>query len=236
MTSILPNPLDAVICDMDGLLLDTEAAHWHTMRDAAGALGFVLPFETFQRMVGVDRLHNKQMLVAEYGDAFPLDDFYAESDARFEAIVRDGLTPRPGVAELLDTLDALGLRRAVATSTSSPWAQERLRFAGLYDRFEYMVTFNDVERPKPAPDPYLKAASLLGARPAHCLALEDSHNGVRAAAAAGCATIMVPDLLAATDEMRVLTVAVMPSLAEVAALLRRELGGGAEGGARALRP
>lgn len=226
--AVLPTPLDAVICDMDGLLLDTEAAHWVTMRDAAEALGFVLPFATFQRMVGVDREHNRAMLVREYGEAFPLDIFYAESDARFEVIVRNGLTPRPGVIELLDALDELGIRRAVATSTSSPWAQERLRFAGLDGRFEYMVTFNDVERPKPAPDPYLKAAALLGARPEHCLALEDSHNGVRAAAAAGCATIMVPDLLPATDEMDELTISVMPSLTEVAALLRREIKGGAE--------
>ncbi len=217
--SIVPKPLQGVICDMDGLLLDTEAAHAKTMKQAAADLGYKLTDEIFLRMVGVDRPHNKEMLRQEFGPDFPLDAFYRNSDQSFEALVRSGMLLRPGVHQLLDAFDELGVRRAVATSTARAPAQERLRFSGVLERFQHLVGLDDVVRPKPAPDCYLKAAELLGADPAHCLALEDSHNGVRAAAAAGCATVMVPDLLPATPEMASLTVAVLPSLAEIAELL-----------------
>lgn len=72
-----------------------------------------------------------------------------------------------------------------------------------------------VTRSKPAPDIYLEAARCLGVCPERCLVLEDSYNGVRAGAAAGCETLMIPDLSPATDEMRRLTSAVLPSLSDV---------------------
>jgi beta-phosphoglucomutase-like phosphatase (HAD superfamily) len=78
-----------------------------------------------------------------------------------------------------------------------------------------LVTRTDVTHGKPHPETFLKAAEALNARPANCLALEDSHNGVRAAAAAGMATIMVPDLLAPIPEIEALCVAVLPSLVDV---------------------
>ncbi len=222
--SIIPKPLQGVICDMDGLLLDTEAAHAKTMKQAAADLGYKLTDDIFLRMVGVDRPHNKQMLRQEFGPEFPLDAFYRNSDGSFEALVRSGILLRPGVHQLLDALDKLGVRRAVATSTARAPARERLRFSGVLERFHHVVGLDDVVHPKPAPDCYLKAAELLGADPAHCLALEDSHNGVRAAAAAGCATVMVPDLLSETPEMASLTLAVLPSLREVAELLLKQSG------------
>jgi beta-phosphoglucomutase-like phosphatase (HAD superfamily) len=81
-----------------------------------------------------------------------------------------------------------------------------------------VVTRNDVTRGKPHPDLYLKAAENLGVAPEYCLALEDSHNGVRAAHAAGCLPIMVPDLLEATDEMRRLCISVASNLNDVRSL------------------
>jgi len=83
------------------------------------------------------------------------------------------------------------------------------------------VAAGDYACGKPNPDPFLTAAAKLGAEPASCLALEDSHNGVRAAAAAGMMTVMVPDLLPATTEMRSLCVAIAEDLHQVADLLRR---------------
>lgn len=77
------------------------------------------------------------------------------------------------------------------------------------------MTRSDVTHGKPHPETFLQAAAALNARPANCLALEDSHNGVRAAAAAGMATIMVPDLLAATPEIEALCVGVLPHLDDV---------------------
>ena len=139
-------------------------------------------------------------------------------------MIRQGLPVRPGALELLDALDRLELPRAVATSTASPFAQDRLRHAGLIDRIDTIVTLSDVPRAKPAPDPYLHAIERLGSRAEATLALEDSHNGVRAASSAGLFTIMVPDLLPPTAETDSLVAGTLPSLADVAELLLSQIG------------
>jgi HAD superfamily hydrolase (TIGR01509 family) len=90
---------------------------------------------------------------------------------------------------------------------------------GLTDRFCAVVTRQDVGNGKPFPDPYLRASELLGAAPSSVLAIEDSHPGVRSAHGAGCMTVMVPDLIAADDEMRDKAL-VVTSLSDVLALIR----------------
>ena len=93
----------------------------------------------------------------------------------------------------------------------------------LTHRFHTVVGHGDYANSKPAPDPYLVAAERLAAMPACCLALEDSHSGVRSAAAAGMMTIMVPDLVPPTEEINDLCHCVVPSLREVAVLLRESI-------------
>lgn len=222
--SLVPRPLEGVVFDMDGLLLDTEAVQKNAMREAARELGFPLPDAVIRATVGVHRGRNRVTLREALGDGFPLDAFYAEVDRRFDVVIDAGAPLRPGVHELLDLLEAAGVPRAVATSTDAPYAQRRLRSAGILERFAAVVTVGDVARPKPAPDPYLRAAALLGARPGQCLALDDSNNGVRSALAAGLVTIMVPDLVGPEPDIAG-RVATLPSLMAVADLLRPELGG-----------
>ena len=122
---------------------------------------------------------------------------------------------RPGVVELLDVLDEHGLPRAIATSTDHVRARRHLKHAGILARFDAVVTRTDVTHGKPAPDTFLQAASRLDVDPNVCLGLEDSHNGVPAAAAAGMMTIMVPNLLPPTDDMRELCVMICASLIDV---------------------
>ena len=93
--------------------------------------------------------------------------------------------------------------------------RKELTEAGLIDFFDVLVCGDMIEKSKPAPDIFLKACELLGVDPAECYGIEDSHNGIRASAAAGLHTIMVPDVLAATEEMEKLSEIVLPSLSEV---------------------
>jgi HAD superfamily hydrolase (TIGR01509 family) len=215
----LPDPVRAVIFDMDGTLLDTEAEHRRVMAQAADALGWPFAEEVQLAMIGIHRDANRAMLVDRFGADFPLEQFYADSDRLFEEALEAAIPMRPGVEPLLQQLAAAGVPMAVATSTEAPYAQQRLQKAGLLDYFDTVVTRNDVDLPKPHPQPYLLAARRLGVDPAQAIAVEDSYAGVRSAAAAGMATVMVPDLLPPTEAELRLVAIVLPSLHDLAALL-----------------
>jgi HAD superfamily hydrolase (TIGR01509 family) len=215
----LPDPVRAVIFDMDGTLLDTEAEHRRVMAQAADALGWPFAEEVQLAMIGIHRDANRAMLVDRFGADFPLEQFYADSDRLFEEALEAAIPMRPGVEPLLQQLAAAGVPMAVATSTEAPYAQQRLQKAGLLDYFDTVVTRNDVDLPKPHPQPYLLAARRLGVDPAQAIAVEDSYAGVRSAAAAGMATVMVPDLLPPTEAELRLVAMVLPSLHDLAALL-----------------
>jgi HAD superfamily hydrolase (TIGR01509 family) len=120
---------------------------------------------------------------------------------------------------LLDLLDTLRLPRAIATSNTHALARRHLDSHGLAERFHGVVAHGDYANGKPAPDPFLTAARQLGVAPAHCLALEDSHNGVRSASAAGMMTIMVPDLIPPTEEIHGLCTLVVDDLHAVCRLV-----------------
>ena len=100
------------------------------------------------------------------------------------------------------TLDQLRLPRAIATSSSRQTVERHLTALNLLGRFDAIVGRGDYIAGKPAPDPFLKAAEMLGVEPHCCLALEDSYNGIRSASSAGMITVMVPDLLEPTDDIR----------------------------------
>ncbi|AXB77504.1 HAD family phosphatase [Novosphingobium sp. P6W] len=215
----LPDPIRAAIFDMDGTLLDTEAAQHRAFEDTGEALGCPVPAEILKSMVGVNRDANEIMLADRMGPDFPLARFYADSDALFEAAVNAGLPLRPGAQLILDHFRDTGVPLALCTSTIGGKAQERLEQAGLLHYFEVVVTRSDVTNAKPHPEPYLLAARLLGVDPADCVAVEDSYAGVRSATAAGIATVMVPDLLPATEEQTLITAQVLPSLTALRDLL-----------------
>lgn len=215
----LPRAPQAVIFDMDGLLLDSETLYHAAVVAAAGAIGHDFPKPLFLQMLGMPWADNQHQLIGHFGDDFPMDHFRADASRRFREMAAIEVALKAGVVEILDRLDELALPRAIATSSAHEDVQHHLGAHGLLDRFHTVVASGDYPRSKPNPDPYLVAAERLGVAPHLCLALEDSHNGVRAAAAAGMMTIMVPDMLEATDEMHDLCVRIARDLHEVRGLL-----------------
>jgi beta-phosphoglucomutase-like phosphatase (HAD superfamily) len=111
----------------------------------------------------------------------------------------------------------------VASSSERATIDRLLGSVGLLARFPVTVAGDEVVHGKPAPDIFLLAASRLGVDPAHCLVLEDSEPGARAAHAAGMAVIIVPDLKSPSDEVARLATAVLPDLHAVRAWLAQRL-------------
>jgi HAD superfamily hydrolase (TIGR01509 family) len=217
----LPRPVRAVVFDMDGLLVDTESMFRDVMMEVSARRGLDLPLEVFLRMVGLQRDSSRAVAMAHFGADFDYEPWIAEAWELAHARIEVEVVVKAGVVELLDFLEERGLPRAVATSSSHATVQRQLGPGGLIKRFQSIVAAGDYARGKPHPDPFLVAAERLGENPEDCLALEDSHNGVRAAHAAGMMTIMVPDLLEATEEMQSLCVTVTETLHEVRELLAR---------------
>lgn len=215
----LPRLPSAVIFDMDGLLFDTEALWQAALLSAAAEVGRAIPDEVYARSIGVRRSQCRDLFLSHFGDDFPFDDFHASWRRHFWLIAEHGLALKPGALELLEVLDRFGLPRAIATSSSRTTAAHHLASHGLTDRFDQLVCHGDYENGKPAPDPFLKAAERLGVAPRLCLALEDSHVGVRSASAAGMMTVMAPDLLAPTEEIAALCVLVARDLHHVRELV-----------------
>lgn len=215
----LPRSPAAVIFDMDGLLFDTEALYQEAVAMAAAARGYDVGSGIFVRTIGLPHQHVRGLLLEHFGETFPIDEFLTAWTEHFWVLAETRLGLKPGAVELLDTLDELGLPRAIATSSMHRTVQHHLTAHGLAERFHAIVGHGDYAEGKPAPDPFLKAADRLGVDPRLCLALEDSHNGVRSACAAGMMTVMVPDLLPATEDIRGLCVAVVTDLHGVRQLL-----------------
>ena len=196
-----PREIRAVVFDMDGLLVDTEVLIRDLMIKAALARGTHLPHEVFIRMVGLTNEASDAVARAHFGPDFPMEDWLGEVSVNAHAACEAGVALKAGVLELLDHLDEARIPRAIATSSSHASVQRTLGPNRILPRFDAIVAAGDYPRGKPNPDPFLTAAARLGVAPEDCLALEDSHNGVRAAHAAGMMTVMVPDLLDPTDEM-----------------------------------
>src|ERR1700730_15794807 len=215
----LPRMPAAGIFDMDGLLFDTEGLYQEAVMLAAGGGVHEAGLDVFSRTVGLPWAQSRTLLLSHFGDAFPVDDFQEAWVRHFWVIAETRLALKPGALELLDTLDQFRLARAIATSSSRRSVERNLTTYNRMGRFAEIVGHGDYERGKPAPDPFLKAAERLGVKPHLCLALEDSHNGVRAASSAGMMTIMVPDLLPPTDEIRGLCTFVVRDLHEVRSLI-----------------
>ncbi len=201
---------------MDGVILDTEKLYVRFWREAASFYGFPM---TLEHALGIRSLSGKlaeEKLQGWFGKEF---DYNAVRQKRIELmdefVSQNGVEPKPGAKVLLSYIKDNGYALALATATPVDRAGRYLKSVELYSFFDQIVSAREVKRGKPAPDIYLCAAKRLGLDPKECIALEDSQNGIRSAFAAGCKTIMVPDLDRPTEEIMPLLYGVANGLEDV---------------------
>lgn len=211
-----------VLWDMDGLMFDTERIGLQGWQAAAEALDLPITTELVAAMRGTGtdacrRIFNERIPGQHFDEARAIRVQYAADWVR-----RHGVPVKPGLHALLHWLQAHSIPSVLATSTARATALDYLAQAGVSDCFAAMVFGPEVARPKPAPDIFLAAAAAIGVPPAACLVLEDSPNGLRAAKAAGCRAIVVPDLTPAPPAEEGLWDHCVASLQEVIPLLEQQ--------------
>lgn len=213
--------LQAVISDMDGVILDSEKLYVRFWCEAARFYGHPMERVHALGIRSMARPLAKEKLRGRFGAGFDYEAVHAKRVELMDAYVREnGIEPKPGAAELLSYLKEKGCRVALATATPEARAREYLRRVNLLQFFDEVVSAHSVPHGKPAPDIYLHAAARLGVPPERCLALEDSPNGIRSASAAGCKTVMVPDLDLPSEELLPLLYGVADGLSDVQRFLK----------------
>lgn len=218
----------AVVCDMDGLLVDSERMEQRIWQAAAVEHGVEMPDERFLTFVGHSADQCDRLLRTYYGNEFDVGAFRASCHRRMRSLVElEGVPLRPGAREWLDFLVEQELPLALATSSAPAFVPERL--GELLDLFAVVVTRADVAHGKPHPDLYLEAAARLGVEPADCLAVEDSPAGALSALAAGMPVVVVPDLVTPAPELAERLAGVYRSLDEVRSAAARAWGRGRSG-------
>lgn len=206
----------AVIFDMDGLMFDTERLSTQAWKQAGRQMGYRIEEELISQFRGTTPQVSSQVFLRAFGPSFDYPTARALRNQFLEQAVRDhGLPVKPGLKELLATLEAHTIPTAVASSSPMKTIRWYLSLADIEGYFQAIITGEEAARSKPAPDCFLLAASRLNMPPESCLVLEDSANGLLAAQAAGMRSICIPDFSLPDQEILSHTEAVLPSLSEV---------------------
>ncbi len=212
--------LQAIIFDIDGLMIDSERVSQRSWGQVMGAAGYELTDGVYLRMIGRTEKDVKQILKNAFGDDFPFEELYRQREARFlELIASEGIPTKPGLNEVLDWVKTNRMKYAVASSTYCMLAEMKLSAAKIRGHFDVIVTGDEVQNGKPAPDIFLKAAQRIETDPGACLVLEDSMAGIQAAHAAGMMSILVPDMQPVDPSVAPLATAIVGDLRQAVSKL-----------------
>ena len=208
--------MKAFIFDMDGLMFDTErvfigAWDYAGEKMGLGKAGFML-----FRTLGMNTPACERAWRDEVGPDVDVAAMWAYSKEYMdEYYSKYAISVKKGLYDLLTYLKSKGYKLAVASSTKREKVEKHLLSTHVRQYFDVVIGGDMVEKSKPEPDIYLKAAATLGVKPEECYALEDSRNGLLSANAAGCKVIMVPDLWQPDDEVKQFILGPYESLLDV---------------------
>ena len=182
---------EAVIFDMDGVLIDSEPLHFAVLSELLERAGHTLTRSENEQFIGTTSEAMFSTLIARHRLSGTVAGYIARYDEMVLRVLQRPHAPAPGLTALIARLRDLGMRLAVASSSRRPWVEATIRSLGLADAFDVVVTGDDVEHGKPDPAIYLLTAQRLGVLPNRCVAIEDSPNGVQSARSAGMTVLGV---------------------------------------------
>lgn len=195
--------IKGAVFDMDGLMFDSERLVYELWQEVMDEQGYDYNLDTFKNTIGLRADKTEQYYKNLYGDDFDYKTLKQKTHIGFfERVNNEGVPIKKGLFEVLDFLKDNNIKIALATSTSKESAMQMIKLAGVYDYFDEFVCGNDVKNGKPHPEVFLTAAKKLSLNPKDCVAFEDSINGIKSAYAAEMITVMVPDYLQPTEEIK----------------------------------
>ena len=182
----------AVVFDMDGLMFNTEDVYFQVGDLVLQRRGCRFSRELSDAMMGRPPRPAFEVMIAWHQLAATWEELKAESEEAFLLLLDEQLAPMPGLLELLSALERRKIPKAIGTSSSRRLVDACLSRLHLADRFQFILSAEDIARGKPDPEIYLTAARRFGLPAAEMMVLEDSSTGCKAAAAAGAYTVAVP--------------------------------------------
>jgi HAD superfamily hydrolase (TIGR01509 family) len=217
-------PIEALIFDFDGLILDTETPQVEVWKAIYAEHGFIYPMESWCQTIGgwgASTFDPAVELSRLTGDKLDLEALRRRGESECNAVI-DASPAMPGTGECLEWARSNGLRLAIASSSERAWVEPHLANLGLLEKFEKVITGDDVApgRTKPHPDVFLKALSELRLAADRALVVEDSPHGIVAAHKAGLPVLAIPNPVTKLLPMQEADL-ILDSLAEIP--LRRVL-------------
>jgi HAD superfamily hydrolase (TIGR01509 family) len=206
----------AVLFDMDGTVLDTEPIHTRAIADALERLGIKDEINFLNRCIGINATDMKKLYMNEAGSEEEYDRIIGMAEELAERHKNErGIRVKDGFFMLEKHLSELGIKLYIVTSSARKSALADLERAGILRYFAGLVCFEDYEKGKPEPEPYLKALKLAGIGAEECLAVEDSTAGLTSAVKAGLKCVLIRDMARVSSVAERLAYADLETLADV---------------------
>jgi HAD superfamily hydrolase (TIGR01509 family) len=216
--------VELIIFDMDGLMLDTERIAFAGWKEAAAKYGYQIEEELYLKTLGMTPIKTREIYMEHFGDKFQYKEIRAERMRIAEEIIKTkGVPVKRGLYDLINYLNKINMKKAVATSTNRDNALSLLKLAQIDNFFDCIVCGDEVTNSKPNPEIFLKVADKLNCSYNKCLVLEDSEAGITAAHEAGMLSIAIPDMKEPSNEVQKLAFKRMSSLIDVQAFLEESL-------------
>lgn len=192
MEKLAISGIQGLIFDMDGVIVDSEPLHLLAYQELFG--GFRLPYTAEQNseFLGCKDLHMCEILIERHQLPLNAPDMVLQKEEILTRLLQTQAAARPGLFEILQKAKALNIPRAIASSATLATINVVVDVLKIRDYFQTLTSGEEVQHGKPAPDVFLLAAKRLGLLPQHCLVIEDTYNGIKAAKAAGMFCVAIP--------------------------------------------